>query len=546
MEIINEELKRNFFNKGITLIALVITIIVLLILAGVTIATLTGENGILKKATEAKNTNDIGYEKEQISLAVSSVKTSKFDKIIEKEDIENELKQNGNNIQVIDFESKFIVTFLDSKRSYEVDLQGTVSEPQEKIEDEYAGDITKGGTLTGKEESPYQINCIEDLVALSIATNGGNTDLGIELSNYTGCHVILMRDLDFNSYFSYNDYSTTKYGDLNKDGLEEKLYVELTKKDVGCFGFPQIGTFSGVFDGKNKKIDNLYQHGDKFVGLFRYIAGGMLKNLEVTGNVVLSSGASYLQEGVVGYAGGIVSQIYKSTINHCTNFVNVTSDVCAGGIAGGQVFANNCCEINSCVNYGEINAGGRAAGGIIGYQYSNTFSPNILNCSNLGSISSIKNVAGGIVGSTANGGNICNSYNLGQVSASAAYVGGIFGKADNSKLLCNNYSNAKLNGKAIGGILGNKSWGSHTLKHNFYLNNVQVEIANTTTEGNPKDINYLKSQEFVNELNSYIESNQDEVDTTNWAKWVLASDGYPTLDLNTIWNGSGWVKTYDL
>ena len=38
---------------GITLIALVITIIVLLILAGVTIATLTGDNGLLTKASEA-------------------------------------------------------------------------------------------------------------------------------------------------------------------------------------------------------------------------------------------------------------------------------------------------------------------------------------------------------------------------------------------------------------------------------------------------------------------------------------------------------------
>jgi len=41
-------------NKGITLIALVITIIVLLILAGVSIAMLTGENGILNQATSAK------------------------------------------------------------------------------------------------------------------------------------------------------------------------------------------------------------------------------------------------------------------------------------------------------------------------------------------------------------------------------------------------------------------------------------------------------------------------------------------------------------
>ena len=42
-------------NKGITLIALVITIIVLLILAGVSIAMLTGENGILTQAQNAKN-----------------------------------------------------------------------------------------------------------------------------------------------------------------------------------------------------------------------------------------------------------------------------------------------------------------------------------------------------------------------------------------------------------------------------------------------------------------------------------------------------------
>ena len=41
-------------NKGITLIALVITIIVLLILAGVTIATLTGENRNINKGTNCK------------------------------------------------------------------------------------------------------------------------------------------------------------------------------------------------------------------------------------------------------------------------------------------------------------------------------------------------------------------------------------------------------------------------------------------------------------------------------------------------------------
>lgn len=54
--------------KGITLIALVITIIVLLILAAVSIAMLTGENGLLKKATKAKEENKLAQAKEQINL----------------------------------------------------------------------------------------------------------------------------------------------------------------------------------------------------------------------------------------------------------------------------------------------------------------------------------------------------------------------------------------------------------------------------------------------------------------------------------------------
>ena len=59
-------------NKGITLIALVITIIVLLILAGVTITMLTGDNGILKQATSARETNSKGGFEEQVKLAVTA------------------------------------------------------------------------------------------------------------------------------------------------------------------------------------------------------------------------------------------------------------------------------------------------------------------------------------------------------------------------------------------------------------------------------------------------------------------------------------------
>ena len=55
-------------SRGITLIALVITIIVLLILAAVSIATLTGENGILTRATDAKEETRYATIKEEKDL----------------------------------------------------------------------------------------------------------------------------------------------------------------------------------------------------------------------------------------------------------------------------------------------------------------------------------------------------------------------------------------------------------------------------------------------------------------------------------------------
>ena len=66
-----DEIKNIAKNtKGITLIALVITIIVLLILAGVSIAMLTGQNGILNQAQEAKSQTEFKSAEEKVKLAI--------------------------------------------------------------------------------------------------------------------------------------------------------------------------------------------------------------------------------------------------------------------------------------------------------------------------------------------------------------------------------------------------------------------------------------------------------------------------------------------
>lgn len=60
-------------QKGITLVALVITIIVLLILAGVSISLVVGNEGVLTRASGAVITNQAGQGKENIELAFGSV-----------------------------------------------------------------------------------------------------------------------------------------------------------------------------------------------------------------------------------------------------------------------------------------------------------------------------------------------------------------------------------------------------------------------------------------------------------------------------------------
>ena len=112
-------------NKGITLIALVITIIVLLILAGVSIAMLTGENGILAQATNAKEETTKVEEEEKIKMAVigSSISDNGLVEIIDETSFKQELQNQFGNQQV-DVETigdgSFIITVTDTQRKYYV------------------------------------------------------------------------------------------------------------------------------------------------------------------------------------------------------------------------------------------------------------------------------------------------------------------------------------------------------------------------------------------------------------------------------------------
>ena len=111
-------------EKGITLIALVITIIILLILAAVTIATLTGDNGILSNAVKAKEETEIANEKEQIGIASASSIADNEGGNLTKEDMENNLiNRQGNDATVTDEGQNLRVVFNNSKREYLVNKE---------------------------------------------------------------------------------------------------------------------------------------------------------------------------------------------------------------------------------------------------------------------------------------------------------------------------------------------------------------------------------------------------------------------------------------
>ena len=96
----NDFLTHTRKHNGITLIALVITIIVLLILAGITISTLTGDNGILKQAVNAKEKTKRAQVKELVGLMYNEAmmnENATKDKIMEK--IVEELTEQGYKVK---------------------------------------------------------------------------------------------------------------------------------------------------------------------------------------------------------------------------------------------------------------------------------------------------------------------------------------------------------------------------------------------------------------------------------------------------------------
>ena len=138
-------------QKGITLIALVITIIVLLILAGVSIAMLTGQKGILTQANNAKNETELASAKEKVELAVIGAISQTRDGTLKVGNLRTELANYGGTIEG----EVFPVTAKVDGKSFTVDANGNVVLAGSSTEPNPPAPTENGtlGKVTGNEKT---------------------------------------------------------------------------------------------------------------------------------------------------------------------------------------------------------------------------------------------------------------------------------------------------------------------------------------------------------------------------------------------------------
>ena len=397
-----EKPKKKLKNKqGITLIALVITIVVLLILAGVSIAMLTGNNGILTQAQNAKNETEEAEDIEKIKLAVSEAQISesgyqKLEMVNFQEALNKQFE--GRNLELLDNgDGSFIIKLDNMSKSFYADNNGKII----------------------SNENILKISTAEELKKFRDDVNNGNT--------YENWYVYLENDITL---------------DINEQWKPIGLYPMDSSSPTGESNNP----FSGIFDGHNYEINGIYINTtDKVQGLFGLVNNGTIKNIGLEENNYISGGVA--TAGLVGYlynGGSVINCYNKSDITS-------TGKSLTAGIVG-QASKNTL--ITQCYNSGSINSSGNYIGGICGNVDANSI---VEKCYNIGVVNTSGDYIGGICGNLREKANIQECYNSGQIIGKNSYVGGICGENFQDTIIQNCYNAGEITGQNenVGGITGN-------------------------------------------------------------------------------------------
>lgn len=335
---------------------------------------------------------------------------------------------------------------------------------------------------------------------------------------------------DVNSGYYAN--ATVKLNcDINLSGYEEKFLP------IGTNDCPFMGTFYG----NNKTILGLNLSDDSYyTGLFGNVSNAVIKDLNVAGNINLSSDKTKVGGVIANINGGTVANVHSSV-----NISNTSGELIhVGGVIGSV--GNESTKIEKCIYDGKINVANSTdcIGGIVGYT---NHGATIKDCANLGTVNASKSGAyiGGILGYVNNSyASVNNCYNYGTVSnnGNTNYCGAIIGWArycDTDKITNNFYLNTS-SPLAFGKV--SKSGISADLKNEseFASGEVTYKLNHGVTDGSQLWYQNVDNNKEHDKYPTFVGDTVYYIDTRD-----IYSNGTQKYEFPTDDEGNLIIESYD-
>lgn len=458
--------KKDTNSKGITLIALVITIIILLILAGITISTIFGDNGILTKVKDSKQFHDYSSLKEEADMVISARNIKKLsDQDIQttfKEDLESGISGN----KIIE-DSGIIGTYYVTRNGQTItvyedgDIENGKIEVMTNANNESPEFKNENNIWNWYIYTPGQLKFVADYTNNGRNMNDTQKQL-VEEAGYNVNDVImkeetvvyLMRDIDLGARSKNGEWETEEnkaknWIPIGIDNENNKFIATFNGNNHFIKGvyINRQGKFSALF-GNSNSILNLTIKDSYIKGTDNCVAGitgafrnGVLENCHNVNTKII---------GLRQSTGGITGQFTGAAITNCTNSGEIYGgEINTAGIAG-KISSENA-EMIGCINTGNISSNANQIAGLVGYFNTNG---RVEDCTNKGDINSYNTNIGGLVGYIKNTSTILNCNNMGNVNGKK-YVGEITGcNSKSGKIIgCTNSGNISTYSGG-GGIAG--------------------------------------------------------------------------------------------
>lgn len=362
-EFLEKKIKNN--TRGITLVALVITIIVLLILAGVSLGLLLSDNGIIEKSDKSSQAYKESQAREKLEMVLLNIKANKVtdseytqNTYLTKKIEENSMTVNGDIVIVDGWQftiDRSIPKIVESIGRGELNNQIKLNSISQTVSTDYVKSITKveieyEGEIKSIHIGGEQIEVPEKqngkyIVEKEVTENGNYSilvkdfddkynlgsitvsEVSENMDIYVAEDLVRFRDR-VNKGATYEGKTIRVMADLDLSSVCGKNIngKEISWEPIANYGTDISHTFKGTFQGNNHKIEKLYINSTgNYQGLFGYVNMGTISGIiiegikdEATGEKIVSINGNERVGAIAGYT------TPNSTISNCKNNANIS------------------------------------------------------------------------------------------------------------------------------------------------------------------------------------------------------------------------------